>query len=73
MPRKLWELNRPRVGLLNVGEEEGKGTELLKDIYGVLQQIPSFIGNVEGRDILIPKADIYITDGFMGNVVLKVR
>ena len=70
--KEIMGIERPRVGLLNVGEEEGKGTELLKDIYGVLQQIPSFIGNVEGRDIMIPKADIYITDGFMGNVVLKL-
>jgi glycerol-3-phosphate acyltransferase PlsX len=65
-------IEQPRVGLLNVGEEEGKGTELLKEIYGALKQIPSFIGNVEGRDILIPKADIFITDGYIGNVVLKL-
>jgi phosphate acyltransferase len=70
--KEIMGIENPRVGLLNVGEEEGKGTELLKEIYGVLQQIPSFIGNVEGRDILVPKADIFITDGFIGNVVLKL-
>ena len=69
---EIMGIEEPRVGLLNVGEEEGKGTELLKEIYEMLKQLPSFIGNVEGRDILVPKADIYITDGFMGNVVLKL-
>ena len=70
--KEIMGIEQPRVGLLNVGEEEGKGTELLKEIYEMLKQLPSFIGNVEGRDILVPKADIYITDGFMGNVVLKL-
>jgi glycerol-3-phosphate acyltransferase PlsX len=70
--KEIMGIEQPRVGLLNVGEEEGKGTELLKEIYGALKQIPSFIGNVEGRDILIPKADIFITDGYIGNVVLKL-
>lgn len=70
--KEIMGIMQPRVGLLNVGEEKGKGTELLKEIYGVLQQMPSFIGNVEGRDILMPKADIYITDGFMGNIILKL-
>ena len=70
--KEIMGIEQPRVGLLNVGEEEGKGTELLKEIYEILKQLPSFIGNVEGRDILVPKADIYITDGFMGNVVLKL-
>lgn len=70
--KEIMGIEQPRVGLLNVGEEEGKGTELLKEIYVMLKQLPSFIGNVEGRDILVPKADIYITDGFMGNVVLKL-
>ena len=52
--KEIMGIEQPRVGLLNVGEEEGKGTELLKEIYGALKNIPSFIGYVEGRDILVP-------------------
>lgn len=63
----------PRVGLLNVGEEPGKGNELVKAAYPLLSdddQI-SFAGNVEGRDILMGAADVVVCDGFVGNVLLK--
>jgi len=64
----------PKVGLLNVGEEEGKGNALCKETYPLLKantQI-NFIGNVEGRDIFNAGADVTVCDGFTGNVVLKM-
>ena len=70
--QEIMGIHQPKVGLINVGEEEGKGTELHKEIYQGLKAVPNFIGNVEGRDLLIPKADIYVTDGFVGNVILKL-
>jgi phosphate acyltransferase len=63
---------KPTVGLLNIGEEEGKGDELTKAAYGLLEKSSlNFVGNVEGRDILTGKADVVVCDGFTGNVVLK--
>lgn len=65
--------NQPKVGLLNVGEEESKGTDFLKETYKLLQSPKiNFIGNVEGRDIFTGKSDIIVCDGLVGNVVLKV-
>ncbi|MGO9481198.1 MAG: phosphate acyltransferase PlsX [Candidatus Kryptoniota bacterium] len=62
----------PTVGLLNIGEESSKGNELAQASYPLLEKSGlNFIGNVEGRDILMGKADIVLTDGFVGNVVLK--
>ena len=64
---------RPTIGLLNIGEEESKGTELYKETYKLLRDSKlNFIGNVEGRDIFSGKSDCIICDGFVGNVVLKV-
>jgi len=64
---------RPSIGLLNVGEEESKGTEALKGAYKLLRDSDlNFIGNIEGRDIFSGRADCVICDGFVGNVVLKV-
>jgi len=68
-------LNRPdpKVGLLNIGEEEIKGTDLIKDTRELLEKSRlNFIGNVEGKDLFSGKSDIIICDGFMGNVALKV-
>jgi glycerol-3-phosphate acyltransferase PlsX len=63
----------PRVGLLSVGEEEGKGNELTKEAFEELKiSSLNFIGNVEGRDIYSGKADVVVTDGFTGNVALKI-
>jgi phosphate acyltransferase len=63
---------RPSVGLLNVGEEEGKGTLVVKEAYDLLKAAPvHFVGNVEGRDILKGTVDIVVCDGFEGNIVLK--
>jgi glycerol-3-phosphate acyltransferase PlsX len=62
-----------RVGLINVGEEPGKGNELAKEAYRLMNESPGvrFVGNVEGRDIGSGVADVLVTDGFTGNVILK--
>jgi len=63
----------PKVGLLNVGEEENKGTDFIKEAHTLLSESKlNFIGNVEGRDIYGGNADIVLCDGFVGNVILKV-
>jgi phosphate acyltransferase len=62
----------PRVGLLSIGEEKGKGRELERAAYDLLDAGPTnFVGNLEGRDIATDKADVIVTDGFTGNVFLK--
>lgn len=63
----------PRVALLNIGEEPGKGDELTAETYGLLAAEAglNFIGNVEGRDIIQGAADVVVCDGFVGNVLLK--
>lgn len=63
----------PTVGLLNMGEEEKKGTEVLQEAHQLLKQAPlNFIGNVEGRDIMKGVCDVIVTGGYAGNVVLKL-
>ncbi|WJE17436.1 phosphate acyltransferase PlsX [Halobacillus sp. ACCC02827] len=65
-------LERPRVGLLNVGTEEGKGSDLTKKAFQLMKNAPiHFVGNVEARDLLNGAADVVVTDGFTGNVALK--
>lgn len=62
----------PRVGLLSIGEEEGKGNELTKETFRVLKETGlNFMGNAEGRDVFNGNADVIVCDGFIGNVVLK--
>ena len=64
--------DRPRVGLLSIGEEETKGNDLTRDAHRLLKASPvNFIGNVEGREIYSGAADVIVCDGFTGNVVLK--
>ncbi len=64
--------SRPTVGLLNVGEEETKGTEFTKETYGMLEASGlNFVGNVEGRDIFSGEYNVIVCDGFAGNVALK--
>lgn len=68
-------LNRPApsVGLLNIGEEESKGTDFMKETYELFEKSRlNFIGNVEGKDLFSGKCDIVVCDGFVGNVALKV-
>jgi glycerol-3-phosphate acyltransferase PlsX len=62
----------PRVGLLNIGEEKGKGRDLEKAAYDLLERAPvRFVGNLEGRDVAADKSDVIVTDGFTGNIFLK--
>src|SRR5919198_4179130 len=71
--RDILGFDNPRVGLLSVGEEEGKGNELTKDAYEELKESSlNFVGNVEGRDIYNGSCDVVVTDGFTGNVALKI-
>lgn len=67
-------IDNPKIGLLNVGEEEGKGNLLAQSTYPLLKENAAinFVGNVEGRDVFMDKADVIVCDGFTGNVVLKM-
>lgn len=66
-------IKKPRIALMSIGEEEVKGNELTKVTYNLLKSLDiNFIGNVEGRDVYFGKADLIVTDGFTGNVTLKV-
>jgi phosphate acyltransferase len=67
-------VEQPRVGLLNIGEEEGKGNILAQAAYPLLKENNQihFIGNIEGRDLLLDKADVMVCEGFTGNVILKM-
>ncbi len=67
-------IEKPKVGLVNIGEEEGKGNILAQAAYPLLKENThiNFVGNIEGRDILIDKADVMVCEGFTGNVVLKM-
>jgi glycerol-3-phosphate acyltransferase PlsX len=68
----FFEITNPRVGLLNNGEEPGKGRSLEKEGHRLLQRAPvNFIGNVEGRDLGSNRVDVIVTDGFVGNIFLK--
>ncbi len=65
-------IEEPGIGLLNIGEEPGKGNELVKSAYDIFNKSPlNFYGNIEGRDILSGKVQIVVCDGFIGNIVLK--
>lgn len=71
--RYIMDIENPKVGILSLGEEETKGTELTRDTYKLLQKAKlNFIGNVEGSDLFTNKVDVIVCDGFMGNVALKV-
>jgi glycerol-3-phosphate acyltransferase PlsX len=65
-------MRSPRIGLMSIGEEEGKGTDLTREVFKVLKKTGlNFIGNVEGRDVFNGEADVIVCDGFVGNVLLK--
>lgn len=68
---EILQIQDPKVGLLNVGEEEEKGTDNLKLIHNHLKSLSGFVGNLEGRDIFSAKADVFLTDGMVGNILLK--
>ena len=68
-------IENPRVGVLNIGEEAGKGNELAQSTYNILEEEKerfNFMGNVEGRELFLNVCDVVVCDGFVGNVVLKV-
>ena len=69
----VFGVEHPRVGLLNIGEEETKGNEQAKETYQLLKAEPNihFTGNAEGRDVPKGNFDVVVCDGFVGNVVLK--
>jgi glycerol-3-phosphate acyltransferase PlsX len=71
--RSRFGIEAPKVGLLSIGEEPGKGDTLRKEAYELLAAAPGieFVGNVEGRDLMRKTADVVVTDGFTGNVALK--
>ena len=74
--KHIMGIDNPRVALLNIGAEESKGTELRRRTYALMQEAGQagrirFVGNVEGSDIFFDKADVVVTDGFTGNVLLK--
>jgi len=65
-------IEQPRVGLLSIGEEAGKGNDLIKEAHAGLAKAPlHFIGNIEGRELFTGRADVIVCDGFTGNVALK--
>jgi len=71
--KDILNVEKPRIGLLNIGEESSKGNELTKEVFDALKRTDlNFIGNVEGRDVFNGKADVVVCDGFVGNIVLKV-
>lgn len=70
---KVMGINKPRIGLANVGTEEHKGSELQQNTFKLLQNSNlNFIGNIEARDIPIDAADVVVSDGFTGNIILKM-
>lgn len=74
LAEEIMGIENPKVGLLNIGEEEGKGNILSQETYQLLKNNSAinFIGNIEGRDVFTDKADVMVCDGFTGNIVLKM-
>ena len=71
--RVIFGLEKPRIGLLSIGEEEHKGNDLTRETFGLLKQLPfNFVGNVEGRDLYNGRVEVIVCDGFIGNVALKI-
>lgn len=70
---KVAKINNPKVGLLNIGAEEAKGNDLVKEAYPILKDMQNinFVGNVEARDVVDYACDVLVADGFAGNVLLK--
>lgn len=71
--RMMFGVERPRVGLLSIGEEDHKGNDLTLEAFQLLKQLPlNFVGNVEGRDLYNGRVEVIVCDGFIGNVALKI-
>ncbi|MHB8574276.1 MAG: phosphate acyltransferase PlsX [Dehalococcoidia bacterium] len=66
-------IREPRIALLNIGEEDGKGSEFAREVHGRLKALPgiNFVGNIDGKDLTRHVADVVVTDGFTGNVAIK--
>lgn len=72
LAQQLLRMHSPRIGLLSIGEEVGKGTELVREVFKALDATGlNFVGNVEGRDVFSGAADVVVCDGFVGNAILK--
>lgn len=73
MASHMLNCRKPRIGLLSIGKERGKGNDLILETYPLLEKnrALNFVGNIEGRDILMGQVDVVVTDGFVGNVMLK--
>jgi glycerol-3-phosphate acyltransferase PlsX len=70
--KKILGISRPRIGLVSIGEEDSNGTDLTRETGALFRRTGlNFVGNVEGRDFFIGKADVFVCDGFVGNVALK--
>jgi glycerol-3-phosphate acyltransferase PlsX len=71
---QILNIPNPKVRLINIGEEEGKGNLLAQAAYPLLKELKSinFIGNIEGRDVFLDKADVMVCEGFTGNIILKL-
>lgn len=71
---QILNIPSPKVGLINIGEEEGKGNLLAQAAYPLLKEASAinFIGNIEGRDVFLDKADVMVCEGFTGNIILKL-
>jgi glycerol-3-phosphate acyltransferase PlsX len=70
--KTIYNIENPTVALLNVGEEDSKGTDVLRETNDLLRKSDlNFVGNMEGRDILNGSADVIVCDGYVGNVILK--
>jgi glycerol-3-phosphate acyltransferase PlsX len=71
--KEVFNIEKPRVGLINNGTEESKGTEIVKQAYSLLNEADiNFIGNIEGKQIPLGDVDVAVCDGFVGNVILKL-
>ena len=70
---QVLHVNKPKVGIINIGEEEEKGNQLVQETFSLLKENKTlnFVGNLEGKDILFHKADVIVCDGFVGNTLLK--
>ena len=69
---KVMGIENPKVGLLNIGEEETKGSQFAQEVHNLMrEQVPNFAGNAEGGDVMAGNFDVVVTDGFTGNVCLK--
>lgn len=71
--KDILRIEKPKIGLLSIGEEDSKGNEQTKEAFRLLKEVPfDFIGNVEGKDVYRGTADVVVCDGFIGNVALKI-